>query len=232
MEQKKKWVLLFLLLSATGLLLWGGREILTMENLLNHRQELKHSVERNYALSVLLFLAAHLGTAFILPGQVLLVLVGGFLFGNLQGTFYVELGMTAGGTLAFLTSRYLIGDWINRRYEKELISFNREIERRGRYYLLTLRITPVFPFFLLNYLAGLTTISLKAFILTTALGGLPGTVILTLIGQRLAEIQQMEDVFTLRVYLALFGLGCLAILPALVSRWQERTSPKPPKPPH
>ncbi len=203
-----------------------------METLLNHRQELKHFVERNYALSVLLFLAAHLGTAFILPGQVLLVLVGGFLFGNLQGTFYVELGMTAGGTLAFLTSRYLIGDWINRRYEKELISFNREIKKRGRYYLLTLRIAPVFPFFLLNYLAGLTTISLKVFILATALGGLPGTVILTLMGQRLAEIQQMEDVFTLRVYLALFGLACLAILPALVSRWQERTSSKPPRPPH
>ncbi len=226
MERKGRWIVLILLLSGVILWVWGIREILTLEEIQKHREELKEFVQQNYALSVLLFLAAHLGTAFLFPGQVLLVLTGGFLFGNLQGTLYVELGLTAGGTLAFLTSRYFIGDWISRRYEKRLIKFNREIERRGSYYLLTLRIAPVFPFFLLNYLAGLTMISVKAFVVTTALGGLPGTLILTFLGQRLAEIQRMEDVFTVRVYLALFGLAFLAILPALISRHQEKTSSK------
>jgi uncharacterized membrane protein YdjX (TVP38/TMEM64 family) len=140
----------------------------------------------------------------------------GFLFGVAAGAVYVNIASTSGAVLAFLCSRYLIGNWIQKRFSARLKSFNKEILRHGHNYLLFLRIVPIIPFFAVNYLAGITKIPLSKFIWTTVLGMLPGSVLFAYAGQRLGEIEQVRDLFSAEFIVAFSLLALFALLPVMV----------------
>ncbi|NJL59874.1 MAG: TVP38/TMEM64 family protein [Desulfobacteraceae bacterium] len=101
--------------------------------------------------------------ALSIPGATLLTLIGGFLFGKWWGTLYVNVGATSGAMLAFLLSRYLLGETLQQKYDRQLKTMNHELEKNGVWYILSLRLLPVFPFFLINLVAGLTRISSRDF---------------------------------------------------------------------
>ncbi|OLB59937.1 MAG: TVP38/TMEM64 family protein [Nitrospirae bacterium 13_2_20CM_2_61_4] len=151
-------------------------QYLSLQNLKGNRDRLLAYVEDHYATAVLLFIGVYcVQTAFSLPGAAALTLVGGLLFGSVVGTLYVNVGGTAGATLAFLASRYLLQDWVERKFGDRLEPIQRGFARNAFSYLLTLRLIPVFPFFLVNLVSGLTRIKVGTYIAATAIGILPGS---------------------------------------------------------
>jgi uncharacterized membrane protein YdjX (TVP38/TMEM64 family) len=150
-----------------------------------------------------------------LPVAVILTLIGGALFGVWLGTALVSVASTLGATVAMLMSRYLLGDWVQGRWGERLAAFNRGVERDGAYYLLTLRLVPLFPFWLINLGVGLTKMSARTFVWVSWLGMLPVTILYVYFGQELGRISSPRDVLSPGVWIALALLG---IVP-LVLRW-------------
>lgn len=217
-----KIVLLGLILfGAASVWLTGLNEYLTFENLKGNRDILRSYVESHYIPSVIVFIAAVVSTAFFVPGAIAVTLVGGFLFGVLLGTLYLLAGATMGASLAFLSARYVLGNWVQRRYEEQLRIFNREMARHGHNYLITFRIVPVMPFFLVNYLAGITRMPIGRFMWTTAVGMLPGSVVYSFAGRELRGIESPDDIMSPKLLSALILLALFALLPVLLrlSKW-------------
>jgi uncharacterized membrane protein YdjX (TVP38/TMEM64 family) len=219
-KQNKRIIVLVLFIAAIVFIRYsplGG--LFTFENLKQHRASLFLYVQDHYWLSVLFFIAIYvLVAALSLPGAAVLTLAGGFLFGTLSSTVYVNVGATTGASFAFLSARYLLGKGLQEKYESQLRKFNSEIERSGTSYLLTLRFIPVFPFFLINFLSGLTTIPLRTFIWTTSLGIIPGTAVYAFAGQQIGSLNSLSEILSKRVVAAFVVLALFALVPAIVKR--------------
>ncbi len=216
-------LLLFLAVIA-ALRLSGLGDYLTLENLRKSRGILELAVKEHYALSVVLYILIYiLTTAFAIPGALILTLAGGLLFHTFPGILYVCTGATAGAVLAFLFSRHVLGNWLQGRYAAQFARFNRELAVNGHLYLLTVRLIPVFPFFLINFLSGLTRIPLRTFAWTTALGILPGSFVYTFSGSQLGTIENLEDLVSWRILAALVLLALLTLSPVI---WRKLREPK------
>ncbi|MBU2590955.1 MAG: TVP38/TMEM64 family protein [Nitrospinota bacterium] len=195
---------------------------LTLTRLKEYRDIIIIGVENNYLLSVLIYLLAYsISVALSIPGATVLTLAGGFMFG-LSGLIYVIIGATIGATAAFLAARYLVGEWVQERYGERLASFNKEVETNGTNYLLTLRLIPLFPFFLINILSGMTKIKLIDFVWTTAIGIIPGSFVYTYAGTQLGNIKIIDDILTKEILIALMLLGGLALSPVLIKKLKKR----------
>lgn len=197
-------------------------EYITFAALKAYQHTLQSYVDTYYLRSVVLYILSYaLTVALSLPVAVLLTLLGGSLFGALWGTVYAVTGATMGATLAFLLVRYVAGESLQERYRERLLTFNAELEKRGIYYLLSLRLFAIIPFFVLNIVAGLTNISLATFIGTTFVGILPGTFVFAYAGQRLGSLTSPGDILSGQVLMAFALLGILALVP-VVLRKRER----------
>ena len=214
----RKRIILIVIVLVALIFIWVSEPAtyLTFENLKQNREALQHFVNKHYLESALIFIFIFVSTAFIIPGAIIMSVAGGLFYGVLMGTLYINIGSTVGATMSFLASRYLIGQWVQKRYHMQLETFNREIDRHGTNYLITLRIIPILPFFMVNYLAGLTRISTKKFFLTTSLGMLPGSLVYTFAGQQFSEITSPEDITSPQLIIALVFLGVFALLPVFV----------------
>lgn len=196
---------------------------LTFENLQKNKEALHGYVEGHYAFSVILYISMYVAsTAFSIPGAAILTLAGGFLFGTLLCAAYVNVGATTGAIMAFLSAKYLIGAWVQNRYRRQLIRFNKEIASYGHIYLLTLRFVPVFPFFLINVLAGLTNVPLRTFLWTTSLGIIPGSLVYAFAGSQLDTIKSARDIFSSRMAAAFILLALLSLLPVLINKARNK----------
>ena len=128
------------------------------------------------ASSACFFLLYVAGAALSLPGAVILTLAAGAIFGLWLGTLIVSFASTIGASLAFLSSRFVLRDWVKARFGKRIAAIDRGIASEGALYLLTMRLIPAFPFFLVNLAMGLTTMRLPTFALVSQVGMLPGTI--------------------------------------------------------
>jgi uncharacterized membrane protein YdjX (TVP38/TMEM64 family) len=225
-KYSKKIGLVLFVLSFILLLATAPWESLTFESLRKHRGELAAYVENHYAVTLALFAVAFVSTSFIVPGALILTLAGGFLFGTGPGAVYASLFSTAGSTLAFWTSRYLIGAWVQERHRSQLVRFNEEIARYGSNYLFALRVVPVMPSFLVNYLAGLTRITTPRFMVATLGGILPGALVYSMAGRQLASIESPKDILSPPVIIGFALMATLALLPVVYSRVQRLSSKK------
>ena len=193
---------------------------LSLAALKTHKDALRDYTDVHYSATVVLFLVIYCGqTALSLPGAAILSVTGGFLFGTLWGTVYVNLAATSGATLAFLATRYLVRDAIERRFGPRLESIQRGFAQNAFNYLLTLRLIPLFPFFLVNLACGLTRIPLSTYVLATAIGILPGSIVFTNAGRQLGTITSLGDVASPRVLGAFALLGLLALVPVVYQKW-------------
>jgi len=191
----------------------------TFENLKAQKDILSTFVNENYVLTIIIFVLLYISAvAFMLPIATVLTLAGGFLFGAVMGTIFVNIGATIGAVIAFLFSRYILGKKVQEKYEKQLEKFNKELETNKYQYLFSLRFLPIFPFFLVNFLCGVTKLDLKAFIITTSLGIIPGSFVYTYAGSSLATIESIGDIFTKEILFAFILLGSLTLLPVLVKK--------------
>lgn len=196
----------------------GIDRYVTLEVVKDYSWKLQQTVYEHYVLSVISFVMIIIGaTIGSIPITVLLTVLAGFLFGPWYGTVYTILGATLGAMVLFIVTRYLVGDFVQERYHKELAVFNQEIDRHGSRYLLIIQLLPFTPTFLVNVLSGLTRLSLWSFTWATALGILPGTVIYTWIGQQLPVLGSLALVVTTPTMLTLVIILIIIIL--MVFSW-------------
>ncbi|MEO8937086.1 MAG: FAD-dependent oxidoreductase, partial [Burkholderiaceae bacterium] len=192
---------------------------LSLENLKQSRDALRALVDRRPVATVGGFFALYVVmTGLSVPGAAILSLAAGALFGLWTGALVVSFGASIGATLAFLTSRYLLRDAIRSRFGRRLDAIDAGVSKDGAFYLLTLRLIPAFPFFVVNLLMGLTAIPVARFYWVSQLGMLPATVIYVNAGTRLAEIGKLSDVLSP----ALLGSFVLLGLFPLIARWAVR----------
>lgn len=206
---------------ASGLWISGLHEAVTPDKIKEESEVISAFVEKNYVLSVLSFILLTVSTAFFVPGAIALVLAAGFFFGAIPGALFSVTGLTFGAVSAFLTARYVLGDWIHEKYGAQLVAFNQEMRNHGHYYLLTLRIVPAVPFFLVNILAGLTKISLKSFAASTFIGLLPASFIYSFAGRKLAGINSPRDVLSPGMIAALLLLAVLILFPVFLKNFRR-----------
>jgi uncharacterized membrane protein YdjX (TVP38/TMEM64 family) len=225
-KHSRNMVLLLLLIGVIIALRLGGvGDLLTFENLQKNRDALLAYVREHGRSSIAFYILVYIAAiALNLPGGAVLTLAGGFLFGTLPAVLYVNLGATSGAVLAFLSARYLLGARLQETYRDRLEKFNREMERNGTRYLLTLRLIPVFPFFVVNFLAGLTRVPLGTFSWTTSLGIIPGTAVFAYAGHQLEQVRSISDIFTGKVLSAFLILAAFTLAPAIISKIRRRSS--------
>jgi len=216
---------LAILLLVTGLVLFqllGWERYLEFSYVREHRKILLNYVDSHYWPSVALFIALYISTAFFVPGAIVMTLAGGFLFGVVPATLYINVGATLGAVTAMLLSRHLIGDRIQKKFADQLQPLNRALERHGISFLLVVRIIPVLPFFTVNYLAGLTRIPLKTFVWTTSLSIVPGSLIYAFAGRQLGSIDSPAEIFSPEIIFSLLLLGLFSLSPSLI-KFLKRT---------
>jgi len=189
---------------------------LTLENAKTQQATLDAFIQRNFALAALSYFIAYvLITAFSIPGAAVVTLLGAALFGFVHALLLVSFASSIGATLAFISSRYLLRDWVQSRFGSKLETINHGVEKDGAFYLFTLRLIPVFPFFLINLVMGLTPLSIARFYLVSQLGMLPGTAVYINAGTQLAQIESLSGIVSPSV-LASFAL--LGVFP-IVAKW-------------
>ena len=157
-------------------------------------------------------------TALSLPGAALMTLAGGAVFGLLWGTLIVSFASSIGATLAFLASRFLLRDWVMARFGRRLAAIDAGVRKEGAFYLFTLRLVPVFPFFLVNLLLGLTAMKARTFYWVSQLGMLAGTVVYVNAGTQLAQIDSLAGIVSPGLLLSFALLG---VFPLIANRIVE-----------
>jgi uncharacterized membrane protein YdjX (TVP38/TMEM64 family) len=135
-------------------------------------------------------------TALSLPGAVIMTLAGGALFGLWTGLLLVSFASSIGATLAFLASRFLLRDWVQSRFGNRLAAINAGMAKDGAFYLFTLRLVPVFPFFIINLVMGLTPIKTRTFYWVSQVGMLAGTAVYVNAGTQLAQLEGLSGILS------------------------------------
>ena len=151
-------------------------------------------------------------TALSIPGAAVLTLIAGAIFGLLWGTVLVSFASTIGATLAFLVSRFLLRETVQRRFGDRLGALNEGVRKEGGFYLFTLRLVPIFPFFVINMLMGLTPIATRTFFWVSQLGMLAGTIVYVNAGTQLAQIESLSGILSPAVLLSFALLGIFPLI--------------------
>lgn len=193
---------------------------LNLAQLQAHQDALAQRVDTHFVAACLLFVALYvLSTALSLPGASLLTLGGSAVFGIGWGLLLVSFASTLGATLAFLSARFLLRDWVRARFGDKLATFQAGMEKDGTFYLLSLRLIPIFPFFLVNLLMGLTPIRVSTYYWVSQLGMLPGTFVYVLAGSELATLTSTGNILSPGLMVALTLLG---LMPFLIRRAMQQ----------
>ena len=151
-------------------------------------------------------------TGLSVPGAAILTLAAGAVFGLLWGTLLVSFASSIGATLAFLTSRFILRDAIQRRYGEKLRAVNDGVARDGAFYLFTLRVVPLFPFFIVNLVMGVTPIAVATFYLVSQAGMLPATIVYVLAGTQIAQITSLRGILSPGLVGAFVLLGLFPLI--------------------
>ncbi|MCZ8149251.1 MAG: VTT domain-containing protein [Roseomonas sp.] len=218
LRDRRVWAVLGLAGAVALLRAMGVGDQLSLDTLATHRDALAAFVAANLALAAAAYVAFYVvAVAFSLPGAVFITLAGGFLFGAAGGTALTVLGATAGATAVFLFARRIFGADALDRMGPAARQLAEGIRRNAASYLLVLRLVPLFPFFLVNLVPAFVGVRLRTYVVTTAIGILPGTAVFSLAGAGLGEVLAMGGAFDVRgvltpeIIAALVGLALLSL---------------------
>jgi pyruvate/2-oxoglutarate dehydrogenase complex dihydrolipoamide dehydrogenase (E3) component/uncharacterized membrane protein YdjX (TVP38/TMEM64 family) len=218
-------IALILLIPAlfAGLYLSGFTDFLTLEALKAQQSSLANRVEASPVAAGAVYYLVYAGiTALSVPGAAILTLAGGAIFGLWFGLILVSLASVTGAVLAFLGSRYLLRGWVERRFGKRIEAINRGIEKDGAFYLLSLRLNPVVPFFLLNLAMGLTRMNVLKFAAVSQIGMLPATFVYVNAGTQLARIERTSDILSPTLIGSLLLLSLFPLIAKRLVEWLKR----------
>lgn len=195
---KRRWIILgaFLLLLG-GFFYFDLHELLTLENFQTHRGMVVDYYRQSPAMAVLLFALLYIGvTGLSLPGAGVMTLIAGAVFDLLVGVVLVSFASTIGASIAFLVSRYLFRDLVQRRFESALRPINQGVEQEGAFYLFALRLVPVVPFFAINVSMALTPVRLWTFYWVSQIGMLGGTMVYVNAGRQIGQLESIGGLFS------------------------------------
>ncbi|OAI01250.1 FAD-dependent oxidoreductase [Methylomonas methanica] len=206
---------------------------LTLENLKAQQTGIAHYRQAHPVLAMALYATLYITvTALSLPGATILTLAGGAVFGLLWGTLIVSFASSIGATLAFLAARFLLRDWVKSRFSARLQAIDEGVSRDGAFYLFTLRLVPLFPFFMINLAMGLTPIKTRTFYWVSQVGMLAGTLVYVNAGTQLAKIDSLSGILSPALLgsfalLGVFPLGAKKMLELFKQRKIYADWPKP-----
>lgn len=185
----------------------------SLDWLKSNGEALLAKVESNFWLyGGIYFLIYIVVTALSLPGAAVMTLAGGFLFGLFKGFLLVSFASSIGASLAFIVSRFLLGDWVKERFKGTITEMQKGIEKEGKLYLFSLRLVPIFPFFLINLVMGLTPMRLSSFYWVSQIGMLPGTLVYVNAGTSLAKIDSLEQILSPGIIASFALLGIFPLV--------------------
>ena len=201
-------ILIFIILSFTEL-----KTIFTLEAI----QENYHTIENFYLNNVLLVgflfsLIYIISAALSLPFALMLTILSGAIFGLSLGTIIASFSSTIGATICFLISRYIAKDFIQNKYKKQLLKFNEGFEKEGSFYLFAIRLTPIFPFFIVNIVMGLLKITTIKFYFISQIAMLPATLLYVYAGVQISDLESISDITSPELLLIFFLIGIFPIL--------------------
>lgn len=218
LRDRRVWLVLAIFALLAGLRTSGIADVLSLDTLAAHRAALSAFVEANFPLAALGYVLLYIvAVAFSFPGAVFITLAGGFLFGTVGGTALTVVGATIGATVIFLLAQRIFGADALDRMGPKALALGEGIRRNAASYLMVLRLVPLFPFFLVNLVPAFVGVRLPVYVVTTAIGILPGTAVFSLAGAGLGDVLAMGGGFEVRSVLtpeiigALFGLAALSL---------------------
>lgn len=206
-------LLLLLVLPVVLFFACGLHHYVTLEAIKSQLVTAREYYHQHPLLTILLFGAADMVVAaFSIPIATLMTLSSGALFDFWTALVIVSIASNFGATLPFLISRYVAHDTIKRRFSKKLAVIQRGIEREGAFYLFALRLTPLFPFWLVNLLMGLTPMRTATYFWVTLIGTMPGRILYIFAGKELSQIESLTDIASPSLLFAFTALGLFPLL--------------------
>lgn len=218
---RKKILILLIIVCAIGVLFYLAKstsvsEYLTLDYLKAKREILREYYEHNQLLVIGIYFGIYLVVATLsIPIADITTIAGGAIFGVWLGTVIVSFASTIGATFCFLLSRWLLGDYFWKLFKSVFDPINKGVQKEGPFYLFALRLVPIFPFFLINPVMGLTKMRTGVFFFVSQLGMLPGTLVHVNVGRQLASVESLKGLVSWKMILSLSLLG---IVP-LISKW-------------
>ncbi len=217
---KKTGLLVLIALLAAGFFYFDLHQLLTLSGLKSGLVQFEAWRSASPILVGGVFLLMYvLVTALSLPGAAIMTLAAGALFGLGWGLLIVSFASSIGATLAFLVSRYLLQDMVQSKFADRLMAINQGVEKEGAFYLFTLRLVPVFPFFLINLLMGLTRIRALTFYWVSQLGMLAGTLVYVNAGTQLGQIDSLSGILSPSLLLSFVLLGVFPLVAKKSLNW-------------
>ena len=194
---KKALLVLLFIAAIASYFVFDLGQYLSLENFKAQQAEIVAAKNANPALYIAGFFLIYVAvTGLSIPGAAIMTLIAGALFGLVLGTVVVSFASTIGATLAFLGSRYVLRDWVQSKFGERLKAIDEGLAKDGAFYLFTLRLIPVFPFFVINLLMGLTRIRTLTYFWVSQLGMLAGTIVFVNAGTQISQIESTSGLLS------------------------------------
>jgi uncharacterized membrane protein YdjX (TVP38/TMEM64 family) len=188
-------------------------QYLSFETIKEQHEKLNLLIESNFIFYFILFFFIYIiVTAFALPFAAIKTVLAGALFGLIPGVILTSFASSIGSTLCFLMSRFVLRDFVQNKYSKYLDKINKGIKEDGIYYLFFLRLSPIFPFFIINLVFGLTKMKTMTFYIISQIGMLIGTVVFVNAGVQLSKISSMSDILSFNLILSFILIGLVPLI--------------------
>jgi dihydrolipoamide dehydrogenase len=220
---KKLIVILLGILIIFSFFYFDLNQYLNFNALKEKKDLLKSFYAENVFLTILFYFILYLVVAALaLPGAAIMTMAGGAIFGLVQGSIIVSIASTSGAALAFVVTRYLVKDIVQKKYGEKLKDINNGLEKEGLFYLFTLRLIPVVPFFLINLGFSLTPMRLFSFFWVSQIGMIPGTILYVNAGTQLSQIDSPAGILSPSIILSFVILGLFPlVMKKIVSIWKN-----------
>ena len=206
----------------------GLGQYLTLDYLKSSQEKFAILYNNNQIAVIAVYMLIYIAvTALSLPGAAVMTLAGGAMFGFWVGFIVVSFASTIGATLACFVARFLLRDWVQNKFGDKLTAINEGIAKEGAFYLFSLRLVPIFPFFIINLVLGLTNMNLLTFYWVSQVGMLPGTMVYVNAGKELAKIDSLSGILSPGLILSFVILGLFPITVKKLLAWYKEKQKVP-----
>ena len=213
-------IILIFIISFLSVLIFDLDQLLSFENIKKSQNSLQSLINENYLFYYVIFFIVYiLITTFALPFAAIKTIIAGALFGLIPGVLLTSFASSVGSTLCFLMSRFVLRNYVENKYRKYLEKVNSGIIKDGIFYLFFLRLSPIFPFFIINLIFGLTKMKATTFYIVSQIGMLIGTVVFVNAGVQLAKINSINDILSFEIIISFMLIG---LVPFIIKKIVEK----------
>ncbi len=209
--------------------IFGWTDYVSLESFRTHQIGIVKFIQSDYYVSILIFIGLYVfSTALSIPGALILTMVGGYLFGAFLGALFSLIGATLGASILFIAARSAFGELFKPKIGSSIERMRNELTKNAFFYLLFLRLAPVFPFFVVNIAPAFLNISFFNYFFASFLGMIPGAAVYALMGSGLNKTvvagEGFDDIpnISFEFFAGLVGLAILSLIPILIRRWKNK----------